>query len=141
MKTLVVKVENILIQKFRNILRMIQIEVEIKLVLNPAIQSFNNRIICWRSSSRHGTQYVILTMGLAKSLGRVDSSLVGVEDYLGLLLFFFPCQLIQNSQTIIVRFVAALNICDTMGKDLIVKGVQEECPFPIFLADFQYGHI
>ena len=70
---------------------MSQIEVEIKLILNPAIQRLNNWIVCWSSTSRHGTQYVILTMGLAKSLGRVDSSLVGVEDYLGLLLFLFSC--------------------------------------------------
>ena len=141
MKTLVVKVENILIQKFRDILRMTQIEVEIKFILDPAIQCLNNRIVRWSSASRHRTQYVILTMGLAKSLGRVDCSLVGVEDYLGLLLFLFSCQLIQDSQTIIVRFVAAMNICDTMGKDLIVKGVQKECPFPILLSNLQYRHV
>ena len=91
MKTLIIEVINILIQKFRDILCMSQIEVEIKLILNPAIQRLNNWIVCWSSTSRHGTQYVILTMGLAKSLGRVDSSLVGVEDYLGLLLFLFSC--------------------------------------------------
>ena len=141
MKTLVVKVENILIKKFWNILCVTQIEVKIKLVLNPAIQGFNNRIICWSSSSRHGTQYVILTMGLAKSLGRVDSSLVGVQDYRGLLLFLFSCQLIQNSQTVIIWFVAALNICNTVGKDLIVKCIQEKSPFPILLANLQYGHV
>ena len=84
---------------------------------------------------------VILTMGLAKSLGRVNGSLVGVQDYLGLLLFLFSCQLIQNSQAIIIWFVAASNICDTVSKDLVVKGIQEECPFPIFLADLQYGHV
>ena len=135
MKTLIIEIVNILIQKFWNILRMTQIEVEIKFVLNPAIQRLNNGIVRWSSSSRHGAQYVILTMGLAKSLGRVDSSLVGVEDYLGLLLFLFSCQLIQNSQTVIVRFVAALNVCDTMSKDLVIKGIQEKRPFPIFLAN------
>ena len=106
-------------------MRMVQIKVQVKLLFHPAVKRLNNWVICWSSPSRHGTKYVILAMGLAKSLGRVDSSLVGVEDYLGLLLFLFSCQLIQNGQTVIVRFVAALNICDTMGKDLIVKSVQE----------------
>ena len=141
METLIIEVVNILIQEIWYILCMAQIEIEIKFVLNPAIESFNNRIVRWSSSSRHGTQYVILTMGLAKSLGRVDSSLVGVEDYLGLLLFLFSCQLIQNSQTIIVRFVAALNVCDTVSKDLIVKGVQKKCPFPMLLSNLQHCHV
>ena len=120
---------------------MVQIEVEIEFVLDPAIQSFNNRIVSRGSTTRHGTQYVILIMGLGKSLGRIDSALVGVENYRGLLFFLFTCELIQNSQAVIVRFVTALNICDTVSKDLIVKGIQEKCPFPILLSDLQHCHV
>ena len=141
MESVIVEIENILVQKFRDVPRVPQIEIEIEFILYPAIQGFNDRIVSWSSSSRHGSQYVILTMGLAKSLGRVDGSLVGVEDYLGPMLFLFSCQLIQNSQTVIVGFVATLNICDTVSKDLVVKGIQKECPFPMLLANFQYRHI
>lgn len=73
---------------------MCKVEVEIEFIFHPAIESLNNWVVCWSSPSRHGTKYVILTVGLAKSLGSVDSSLVGVEDYLGLLLFLFSCQLL-----------------------------------------------
>ena len=124
MKAVIIEVANIPVQQFGDILRMTQIEIEIKLVLNPAIQCLNNRIVCWSSASRHGTQYVILTMGLAKSLGRVDNSLVGVEDYLGLLLFFFACKAIQNCKAIVIRLVVAGNVCDAVGKDLVIEGVQ-----------------
>ena len=68
-----------------------KVEVKEEFVLDPAVESLNNWIICRSSPSRHGTKYVILCVGLAKSLGRVDSSLVGVEDYLGLMLFLFSC--------------------------------------------------
>jgi hypothetical protein len=62
-------------------------------------------------------------MGLAKSLGRVDSSLVGVEDYLGLLLFLFACQTIKDGKTVIVRFITSANIRNTMSKNLIIEGI------------------
>ena len=76
-----------------------------------------------------------MAVGLAKSLGRVDSSLVGVEDYLGLLLFLFACQLVYYSQAIIVGFVTSGNIGDAVSKDLVVEGIQENRPLPGLLAD------
>ena len=88
----VVEVGYILVQEDGNILSMVKIEIKIEFFLHPTVQSLNNWIICRSSPSRHGAKYVIMAVGLAKSLGRVDSSLVGVEDYLGLLLFLFSCQ-------------------------------------------------
>ena len=88
----VVEVGNILIEERGDIMNMVKIEVEIEFFLHPAVQCLNNWIICWSSPSRHGTKYVIMAVGLAKGLGRVDSSLVGVEDYPGLLLFLFSSQ-------------------------------------------------
>ena len=66
-------------------------------------------------------------MGLAKSLGRVDSSLVGVEDYLGLLLFLFSCKIVEDSETFIVWFVAARDVGNAVSEDLVVEGVQQNC--------------
>ena len=54
MKTLIIEVVNILFQKSGYILRVTQIEVEIKFILNPTIKSFNYRIVGRGSSSRHG---------------------------------------------------------------------------------------
>ena len=107
---LVVEVEDILFQQCWDIQCLIKIEVEIQFFLHPAIERFNNWVICWSSPSRHGTKYVILVVGLAKSLGRVDSSLVGVEDYLGLLLFLFSCKIVEGRKAIVIWFVAAGNI-------------------------------
>ena len=107
---MVVEVEDILFQQCRDIHRLIKIEVEVQFFLHPAIERLNNGVICWRSPSRHGTKYVILVVGLAKSLGRVDSSPVGVKDYLGLLLFLFSCQSVKDGKTVIVRFAVAGNI-------------------------------
>ena len=44
-----------------------QIEVKIEFFLYPAIQSLYNGIVRGSSPSRHGTKYVIIVMGLAKS--------------------------------------------------------------------------
>ena len=120
---LVVEVENMLFQQLWDIYRLLKIEVEIQFLLHPAIERLNNWVICWSSPSRHGAKYVILVMGLAKSLGRVDSSLVGVEDYLGLLLFLFSCQSVKDGKTVIVWFAAAGNICDAVRKDLVIEGI------------------
>ena len=72
-----------------------------------------------------------MTVGLAKSLWRVDSSLVGVEDYLGRLLFSFVHKLFEYSQTMIIWFVAALDGSYTVRKDLIVERIQQDCPYEI----------
>ena len=104
MPPLVIEEENILIQKGRNILSMVKIEVQIEFFLHPPVQCLNNWVICRSSPSRHGTKYVIMAVGLAKSLGRVDSSLVGVEDYLGLLLFLFSCKVVEDSKAIVIWF-------------------------------------
>ena len=124
MKTVVVEVMHVLVQQRRNIFGVGKAIVQIQFILHPTVEGFNNWIICWSSYSRHGTKYVIMAVGLAKSLGRVDCSLVGVEDYLGLLLFFFACKAIQNCKAIVIRLVVAGNVCDAVGKDLVIEGVQ-----------------
>ena len=64
-----------------------------------------------------------MAVGLAKSLWRVDSSLVGVEDYLGRLLFSFIHKLFELIQAMIVRFVAAFGRSYAVSKDLIVERI------------------
>ena len=103
---------------------MFKIEVKVQFIFYPSIQCLNNRIVSRCSTSRHGTKYVILRMGLAKSLRRVDSSLVGVEDNLGPLLFFFSCESVQDHKTVIVRFAVTWNIANAVSKDLIVECIQ-----------------
>ena len=137
----VVEEENILIQERRNVLCMGKIEVEIEFFLHPTVQSLNNWIICRSSPSRHGTKYVIMAVGLAKSLGRVDSSLVGVQDYLGLLLFLFACKSVEDSKAFIVWFVAAGDVGDTVREDLVVEGIQQDRPFPVFPSNLEHGHV
>ena len=60
-------------------------------------------------------------MGVEKCPGGVDSSLVGVEDYLGLLLLFFACQAIQLAQAMVIGLVISWNRRDTVGNDLVVE--------------------
>ena len=64
-----------------------------------------------------------MIVGLAKSLWRVDSSLVGVEDYLGRLLFSFVHKLFKFIETMIVWFVTAFNRGYTMRKDLVIERI------------------
>lgn len=120
---MVVEEMDVGIQKGWNIFSVSQIEVKKKLFLHPAIQRFNNWIICWSCHSRHGTKYVIMMMGLAKGLRRVDSSLVGVEDYWRSLLFSFLNQFLEHIKTVIVRLVAALDWGGTVGKDLVIESI------------------
>ena len=60
-------------------------------------------------------------MGVAKCPGGVDGSLVGVEDYLGLLLLLFACQAIQLVQAMVIGLVISCNWRDTVGNDLVVE--------------------
>ena len=66
-RTVVIKKVYISIEKRRNIMGVGQIEVKIEFFLHPAIQSLYNGIVRGSSPSRHGTKYVIIVMGLAKS--------------------------------------------------------------------------
>ena len=45
-----------------------QIEVKIEFFLDPAVKGFNNWVICGSTPSRHRAKYVIIMVGLAKSL-------------------------------------------------------------------------
>ena len=40
-----IELKDILIQKIRNILSMVEIEAEIQLIFNPPIQSLNDRVL------------------------------------------------------------------------------------------------
>lgn len=84
---------------------------------------------------------LLMAVGVAKSLGRADISLVSVEEYPGLLLFLFSCKLAKDSKAVVIGFAAAGNIGDTVGKDLVVEGVQQDCPFPILFPDLQHVHV
>lgn len=66
-RTVVIKKVHISIEKRLNIMGVGQIEVKIEFFLHPAIQSLYNGIVRGSSPSRHGTKYVIIVMGLAKS--------------------------------------------------------------------------
>ena len=59
---------DIVIQESRDIIGMSQIKVEIELFFDPAVKGFDNWVICGSSPSRHRAKYVIIMMGLAKSL-------------------------------------------------------------------------
>ena len=80
-------------------------------------------------------------MGVLKSPWGVDGSLVGVEDYLGPLLLFFACQSVKFVQAMVVRFVVSGNRWNTVGDDLIVEGIEQQCPFPLLTVVLQYCHI
>ena len=67
-------------------------------------------------------------VGLAKSPRRVDSSLVGVEDYLGSLLFSFVHQLFQLFKAVVIWLIASPLRCDAVSQDLVVEGIQEDGP-------------
>ena len=82
-----------------------------------------------------------MTVGLAKSPGGVDSSLVGVEDYLGCLLLCFAHKAFQNLQTVVIRFVAAGDRGRFVGNDLVVERVQKNRPLPVTAFVLEYGHI
>ena len=66
-RTVVIKEVHISVEKRRNIMGVGQIKVKIEFFLHPAIQRLYNRIVRGSSPSRHGTKYVIIVMGLAKS--------------------------------------------------------------------------
>ena len=69
-----------------------------------------------------------MIMGLAKGPGRVDGSLIGVQEDLGFLLFFFACQKVQRIQAVVIRLVATGDIRDTVGEDFVIEGIQKDCP-------------
>ena len=136
-----VEVKDVIIKEGGNIFSGRQTEVKKEFRLHPAIQCFDNRVIRWSSPSRHGTKYVIMSVGLSKSLGRVDSSLVGVEDYRGRLLFSFVYQLFQNVKTMVVGLVASGDGCDAVGQDLVVEGIHQDRPLPGCMTDLEHGHV
>ena len=80
-----------------------------------------------------------MTVGLAKSPGGVDSSLVGVEDYLGCLLLCFSYKAFQHLQTMVIRFVAAGDRGRFVGNDLVVERVQKNRPLPVTAFVLDYG--
>ena len=140
-RTAIVEKVHIGFEKRRNIIGVGQIKVKIELFLHPAIQRFYNGIVGGSSPSRHGAKYVIIMMGLAKSPRRVDSSLVGVEDYLGCLLFSFIHKLFQFIKAVVIRFIAPGLRSNAVSQDFIVEGIQEERPFPVCISSFEHGHV
>ena len=80
-------------------------------------------------------------VGLAKSPRRVDSSLTGVEDYLGRLLFSFVHQLFQLFKAVVLWLIASPLRCDAVSQDLVVEGIQEDGPLPVSRSNFKYGHV
>ena len=80
-------------------------------------------------------------MGVAKCPGGVDGSLVGVEDYLGSLLFSFAHPLFQLFKAVVVWLIASPLRCDAVGQDLVVEGIQEDRPLPVSRSNFEHGHV
>ena len=64
-----------------------------------------------------------------------------MEDYLGLLLFLFTCQAIEGGEAVVIRLVAAGNVGNAVSEDLVVEGIQQDCPFPILFSNLEHGHV
>lgn len=67
--------------------------------------------------------------------------LVGVEDYLGLLLLFLACQTVKLVQTVIIGFVISCDWRNAVSNDLIVECVHQQRPFPLFAVVLKDRHI
>ena len=48
---------------------------------------------------------------------------------------------IEDGKAVVVRYIASTSVCDTVGKDLIVEGIQKNRPFPVLLSNFQHRHV
>ena len=66
---------------------------------------------------------------------------VGVEDYLGSLLFSFVHHVFQLFKAVVVWLIASPLRCDTVCQDLVVEGIQKDGPLPIGVPNFEHGHI
>ena len=65
---MVIEELDMVVQESGNVVRMVQVEIQIQFFLDPAVEGLHNWIICGRPPWRHGAQYTIIMIGLTKNL-------------------------------------------------------------------------